>query len=197
MHFSSFDNTTLRHPDILNMYTQDFYLTPLSVESARPDEGTQVRLLRGETRAMDDLSVQFLGFSFDDEQKGKMVTGEGFSIGATVRVSGGEGKSEDLTLEMKNKDGQVTFTTVSPSFSATRFTIRKIEPNREDQSKSAIDLAVETPGRDGAMKGETLIAEASVKPYINLVWLGTVTLIVGFIVTIVRRVRESGLGSTA
>ncbi len=80
MHFSSFDNTTLRHPDILNMYSRDFYLTPLSVEEAR------------------------------------------------------------------------------------------------------------------AESGETLIAEASVKPYINLVWVGTVTLIVGFLVTIVRRVRESRLG---
>lgn len=84
MHFSSFDNTTLRHPDILNMYSRDFYLTPLSVEPA---------------------------------------------------------------------------------------------------------------GTGSGPKGETLVAEASVKPYINLVWVGTVTLIVGFLVTIVRRIRESRLGA--
>ncbi len=197
MHFSSFDNTTLRHPDILNMYTQDFYLTPLSVESPGNAEGKPLRLLKGETGTTGDLSVQFLGFAFDDDQKAKMVTGDGFTIGATIRVSGGDGKSEVLALEMKNKDAQVTFTTVAPSFSSTRFTIRKIEPNREDQSKSVIELAVESSGAGAGTKGETLIAEASVKPYINLVWLGTVTLIVGFVVTIVRRVRESNLSTPA
>ena len=196
MHFSSFDNTTLRHPDILNMYTQDFYLTPLSVESPGDGEGTRVHVLKGETQTIGDLSIRFLGFDFDEDQRGKMVTGEGFTIEAAVQVSDKNGKSDRLTLAMENKDGQVTFTTASPSFSGARFTLTKIQPNPEDPAKSAIDLAVEIPGQN-TMKGETLIAEASIKPYINLVWLGTVTLIVGFIVTIVRRVRESGLGAAA
>ena len=166
------------------------------MESPRADQATQVPILKGETKTVGDLSVQFLGFTFDDDQRGKMVTGEAFKIEATIQVSNQGGRSEQLTLAMENKDGQVTFSTVSPSFSGTRFTIGKIQPNREDPAKSAIDLAVEIPGQN-KMTGETLIAEASIKPYINLVWLGTVTLIVGFVVTIVRRVRESGLGASA
>ena len=73
------------------------------------------------------------------------------------------------------------------------FTILSIQPNREDPALSKINIAVAFPGQESTMRGETLIAEASIKPYINLVWLGTVTLVVGFVVTIVRRVRESFL----
>jgi len=38
---------------------------------------------------------------------------------------------------------------------------------------------------------ETLVVEASIKPMINLVWAGTITLIVGFLLTILRRSEEA------
>jgi cytochrome c biogenesis factor len=40
-------------------------------------------------------------------------------------------------------------------------------------------------------KVETLVVEASIKPFINLVWMGTVTLLIGMILTIMRRVEEA------
>ena len=42
-------------------------------------------------------------------------------------------------------------------------------------------------------KADVLVVEASVKPYINLVWNGIIILIVGFIITIVRRSQEARL----
>ena len=53
-------------------------------------------------------------------------------------------------------------------------------------------LAVSGPSIPSAEPAvETLVVEASVKPFINLVWMGTVTLLVGFILTIVRRVQDA------
>jgi len=196
MHFSSIDNTTLRHPDILNMYTRDFYLTPLSVEEPKSDDGAMtIALARGASAPAGDLTVKFVGFEFSDEEKGKMVTGEGFRITADVEVSDAT-HSETLTLAMENNKGQVTFIPAKAGFSDATFTIRTIQPNREDPSLSKMTLAVNFPGTKAVMRGETLIAEASVKPYINLVWVGTVTLVMGFLITIVRRVRESILTSS-
>ena len=40
---------------------------------------------------------------------------------------------------------------------------------------------------------EVLQVEASVKPLINLVWLGVLTLVIGFFISVVRRTRESNL----
>ena len=38
---------------------------------------------------------------------------------------------------------------------------------------------------------DILVVEASVKPWINLVWSGVIILLVGFMVTVVRRAQEA------
>lgn len=38
-----------------------------------------------------------------------------------------------------------------------------------------------------------IAAEASIKPYINLVWAGTVTALVGFALTLIRRLRDTAI----
>ncbi len=74
------------------------------------------------------------------------------------------------------------------------FMLGRIIPDREDPSKSKILLNVKLP-EDASIpqKGETLVVEASVKPMINLVWVGTVTLVIGFFLTILRRIQEARL----
>ena len=65
----------------------------------------------------------------------------------------------------------------------------RLVPDREDKLKSSIEISYKEP--DAKPKPETLVVEASIKPYINLVWMGTVTLVVGFALTIFRRVAEA------
>jgi cytochrome c-type biogenesis protein CcmF len=45
-------------------------------------------------------------------------------------------------------------------------------------------------GSQGVAKEDVLVVEASLKPLINLVWSGVIILLVGFLVTIIRRVPE-------
>jgi hypothetical protein len=67
------------------------------------------------------------------------------------------------------------------------FALRQMMPNQDDPSKSQVDISVKLPTDMGASKKqETLVIEASIKPMINLVWAGTVTLVIGFFLTIVR-----------
>jgi cytochrome c-type biogenesis protein CcmF len=74
------------------------------------------------------------------------------------------------------------------------FNLVRLVPDKDDRSKSKVEISVKTP-RDPSVpvKDETLVVEASIKPYINLVWVGTVTLVIGFFLTILRRVSESRL----
>jgi cytochrome c-type biogenesis protein CcmF len=103
-----------------------------------------------------------------------------------------------------NRDGAVD--TVKPLFKRTAngpsyvpaklpdgstCTISRMKPNREDKSKSTVDISVTSPAGSNQTKTESLVVEASIKPYINLVWMGTVTLVVGFALTIARRVQEA------
>jgi len=37
---------------------------------------------------------------------------------------------------------------------------------------------------------EVLVIEASVKPFINLVWFGVIVILAGFVVSMIRRISE-------
>jgi cytochrome c-type biogenesis protein CcmF len=39
-------------------------------------------------------------------------------------------------------------------------------------------------------KEETLLITASIKPFINVLWIGTAILVIGFFVSLIRRGRE-------
>ncbi len=188
--YSSMTNSTMRHPDILNMYTKDLYISPLSVETPNDNEET-IEFKKGETKAIGGMNVTFVDYDFSDAEKGKMATGQGFSIGAMFRVERG-GTVTTIKPLMKNTGGSVDFVPASPDGDTTQLVISKLEPNREDPSKSAITITIRRQqAASAAPQRETLIVEASIKPYINLVWMGTITLVVGFGLTILRRIEEA------
>jgi cytochrome c-type biogenesis protein CcmF len=72
-----------------------------------------------------------------------------------------------------------------------------MHPDREAKENSTVEISytyLAAQAQDaGKHKPDVLVVEASIKPYINLVWNGVIILIVGFIVTIVRRAREARL----
>ncbi len=191
MRYSNFTQSMMRHPDILNMYTRDFYVSPLSVESPDNDKTVTLSLGKGESKTLDGRSVKFVDFDFNDEQKGKMVTGGDVTIGVILEVTE-QGVTKTVKPLFKRGSGGPEYVPATVPGSEVRMTITKLQPNREDPSKSTVEIGVVDPQHARAgTKNETLIVEASVKPYINLVWMGTVTLVVGFVLTIIRRVQEA------
>jgi cytochrome c-type biogenesis protein CcmF len=73
-------------------------------------------------------------------------------------------------------------------------TISSLNPNPGDKNLSSITIRIDglhDHSMEESSSVDTLIIEASIKPYINLVWMGTFILIIGFIITIVRRWEES------
>jgi cytochrome c-type biogenesis protein CcmF len=68
-------------------------------------------------------------------------------------------------------------------------------PNREDRAQSTVELRITKIDQQaqGDSDQEILVVEASIKPYINLVWNGVIIIIVGFLITIVRRSQEARL----
>ncbi len=196
MYYSEFTKGVMRHPDLINYFTRDFYVAPLSLEepTAGQEEKT-VNLLKGVESDLAGFKVTFVDFDFNNFQKGAMVEGKGFEIRATVDVKQGS-KKQSIVLTMKNGPEGIQYVPVTlkgANGQSYEFTLAKIEPDREDKSKSKIELSVKLPpDQNSKPRGETLVVEASIKPYINLVWTGTVTLVLGFFLTIVRRVGEAG-----
>ncbi|HUL45091.1 MAG TPA: cytochrome c biogenesis protein CcsA [Bacteroidota bacterium] len=191
MRYSTENNSMMRHPDILNMYTQDFYVSPLSVESPTDNSQETFTFSKGELKKVDGVSVKFVDFDFSNEEKAKMVTGNAdVTIGVILDVSDGSTTQQVKPLFRRTPSGP-SFVPARTSDGSKEFTIVRLQPNREDPAQSKVEIGVTDFKSPSKPTVETLVLEATIKPFINLVWMGTITLVVGFVVTIIRRVQEA------
>lgn len=192
MYFSKFTNGLMRIPDILNQVTQDFYIAPVSLETPeRTSKGEILTFKKGEMKKFDGMNVTFVDYDFSDEEKGKMVTqAREVQIGADFVVEK-NGVKENIKPLFTMENGEVQYLPAKLS-SGYVFTISKITPDKENTENSSVEISIaHSQGISETPKKDTLIIEASVKPYINLVWLGTIIMVLGFFVTVVRRLDEA------
>jgi cytochrome c-type biogenesis protein CcmF len=196
MYYSSYNDGLMRNPDIANFITRDFYLAPLSLEQKTDDAPQKVEFKRGETKDFEGLQVTFVDFDFPVDQKAAMLEGKEVRIGAKLRVKEEGGKVLVLTpAKVMNAGGQPRddAATLEGKY---EFTITGMRPDREAKENSRVEIGMRDlrqKASTDAGQGDVLVAEASVKPYINLVWAGVIILLVGFLVTIVRRAQEASL----
>lgn len=171
----------MRNPDIINLMTKDFYVSPLSLEAPDTKNEQELTIEKDEVQKFQDMSIKYLGYEFSTSpEKGNVVL-------VSLDVSRGN-KTTRLVPEMHNEKGKVSYIPATLPNSDVSFTIKGMGLGNGGRGKSSITITVSTPLADGQVqKSETLIVEASVKPFINLVWLGTVTLVAGFFITIIRR----------
>ena len=191
MYYSEFTKGLMRHPDLINFISKDFYVAPLSLEEAGSGSEKPLTLQKGQQVDVGGFKLNFVDYDFSNEQKAAMSESRSFSIVARFEITEGKKKSK-MTLEMKGEKGEFEYvpsTYVAQDKKSYEFKIARLVPDREDKLKSSIEISYKEP--DAKPKSETLVVEASIKPYINLVWMGTVTLVVGFALTIFRRVAEA------
>jgi cytochrome c-type biogenesis protein CcmF len=173
----------IRNPDIVNLLTKDFYVSPLSLEAGNNGHAADEVTVTEQTPVeIAGMAISYHGYSIE---KG--------TLAAKITVSK-EGKKESATLLMKNMaSNDIEFVPVTLS-SGISLSITKINPNVGNKSLSSVTIAIEglhDHATDHEEKADTLVVEASIKPYINLVWIGTFVLIIGFIITIIRRSQEA------
>jgi cytochrome c-type biogenesis protein CcmF len=194
MRFNTQENSTIRNPDLINFISRDFYVSPVTVETADDLNETPLMLAHMKPAQIGGLKVEFQGFEFTDAERSAMTEGKEFSINANLQITDGKMKRR-LELKMKSGPGGAEYVPVSYMSQGGKpfeFTIKRMMPSQEDPAKSAVEITVKRPPDDTAPKREeTLVIEASIKPMINLVWAGTITLVIGFLLTILRRTEEA------
>ena len=197
MYYSSYTQGLMRTPDIINLITKDFYLAPLSLEqkgSGADATMEKVQLRKGESKKVGELEIRFDDFDFPVLEKAAMLEGRESTIGARLEVME-YGKKPVLLIPSKVRNNREL--TDKPVRYADRyeFVIVGMRPDREAKENSTVEIGVvnlHAPvSQDEHAGKDTLVVEASVKPFINLVWSGVIILLVGFLITIVRRVQEA------
>jgi cytochrome c-type biogenesis protein CcmF len=202
MYHSEFTQGLMRNPDVMNLITRDFYVAPLSLEqpeNAGASSTQQLELRKGQTARLGELTFTFLDFDFPVMEKAAMLEGREVRIGALLEVAP-EGEKPVRLTPYKVLGGGSTKDLPASFGERYEVSIAGMTPDRDNSENSTVRLAVLDKGKAGSPEDtpdvDILVVEASIKPYINLVWNGVIVIIVGFIVTIVRRSQEARLKRT-
>ncbi len=195
---SDFNNSLMRSPDYAAFLTRDFYVEPVSLEEvALPPEaavsGGTIQLRKGESRSVGDATVTFL--RFDTNHKGmESTTGTGsFPVGAVLQVKRGS-RTEEVTPVTVYRGTEKTETRRATTRDGT-VGFELIGMNIGTQSgSSTIELnvtgsAVPAPP---AAKSQLLVVEASVKPFMSVLWVGALFILLGLIVSLSTKFNGRG-----
>ncbi len=193
MFIAEFNNSLMREPDILVGLTKDFYVAPVGYESGEDDghnHGDVLSLTKGQSTDYKGMKITFESFEMPKEGMTAMSSGSEFKIGALLKVLAdgkeysvkpamiiqGEGrKSESAELKDKN----------------LRFEITNMEAGSGSVDIEISNLDEGSGSSHSQVSKEVLTVEASIKPFISLVWIGVILMVIGFIFSAYRRSKES------
>ena len=113
-------------------------------------------------------------------------------VGAVLEVTSGTEK-ETVTPYVLYDDGQKYFAADSKLLGGPVQLIAMSIGGMGD-GRSMIQISVQNNNATTApVSKETLVVEASLKPFISLVWVGTLLVLTGFVISILRRKRADAL----
>ena len=187
---SEYNNSLMRNPDYASFLTRDFYIEPVSLEEVEPAAaaggGNVLQLKNGEIKTIGDATVKFVRFDMEHKGMESMAASGGFTVGAVLEVKHGT-STEQLTPVTVYKD------TLAPKMRIARtkdgvFGFELLTMNVDSQTKgSIIELNVTGLGVHApvvSQKSQLLIIEASVKPFMSLVWAGAALMMLGLCISL-------------
>lgn len=194
MFMSTYTNSLMRNPDYASSWTRDFYIEPVSLEGGGEHDHAHntFDLKKGEPQTIGEYRVTFEKFDMSGHGMEGMMSGGGFSIGAVLLVEKGKKKERVVptTLytegqnpqpkEAKTTDGSLGFQMIAMQVGSGT------SPSMIRLLVSGLTTGQETHGEET----ETLVVEASVKPFMNFVWLGAGLVMLGFVLAMARRLND-------
>jgi len=185
MYYSTYSEGVMKNPDIANLITKDLYLSPMGLDV--PEEYSiddEIELTKGEEKEMKGMKIKFIDFDrskFNRENMSNQnimgaeldvtLDGKKYKVTAQERIA--QGTQEHIPVRIENND---------------RYTFYLTQINVQNESNIKIAVVDETLPKQN-QSTETLILTASIKPFINLVWSGTILMVIGFFFSVIRRYR--------
>lgn len=186
--FDTENQGLMRNPDIESFLTHDVYITPLGIEENKTDSEGNITLHKEESATIGSANVKFSAFDMSSHDPSKSTGG--MKVGVVLEVTSGYEKEKVVPYVIMGTNAPEYFGAESKLLGTT-ILLKAMSIGGMGDGRSAIQIALAPKGNEAAHRGaqETLSVEASVKPFISLVWVGTVMVFAGFIISIQRRKR--------
>jgi cytochrome c-type biogenesis protein CcmF len=178
----------MRTPDLHSYMTRDFYISPVSVEqNATPQStiGETVTLLKGKTGTLAGLTVRFVQFDMGSHAMG---TPGGATVGTVLEITKGAETENVVPAITYDGSGVPKYKLAYSKLLGSNLQLIEMHIGQGgDESQIVVGKASETGTKQTS---DTLIIEASIHPYIILLWIGSVMIFVGMIIAYARRKTE-------
>ncbi len=182
----------MRNPDIKSFVTRDLYLSPISLDQIAGSSehgGEMVSIKKGETVSVGNVKATFVKFDMRSHGMDAMTSGGGMTVGSVLELKSDQGKETLTPIAVYNQRSAPRFTPVPSKLLGAN--VQLVSMNIGMGSKqSMVTLEVMRPNA-ALQPSEVLVVEASVKPFMNLVWSGTILLFIGLIISMLHRKREA------
>lgn len=189
MYYSEYSEGIMKNPDIANLVTKDLYLSPMALEEPGQFTPNDIHSFnKGEEKDINGMKVKFIDFDRSKFNRDEMEAGKTNIMGAELEVTI-NGKTEKVIAEQEMSQNGSSPIPVKPlgndnyTFYLTKLSVA---------GESTVDIAIIDDNKMQQEQGapETLVITASVKPFINLVWGGTIVMVIGFYFSLIARHRR-------
>ena len=191
MYISAYNNSLMREPAILNLFSKDVYFAPLGFDEGTNQgtgNGETVTLEKGKVTEFQNSKISFDKFDISSETMQAMQDGKDFQMGAMLTIEA-NGKKEVFELLRKSIGGEVQFTDYTSENAGVKIQLQNLTAQMIEVSISSLNDTGQQVVEQA--KQEVLSVTASIKPYISLVWIGVIVTVLGFFVAVARRLKES------
>ncbi len=182
-YWSDYSRAWMVGPSVENKWIRDLYISPIQIIPADQtmQHGDEVELIKGKKTKYGKYTLLFKGYDMKSHEMG----GSTIVLRVVLDVFDSNGKligqiEPGLKMQGKEKDLEpVTFVDGKGKvyLKAVNVEARKIH----------LDFVYPSGHNNPAAGKEILAAEVSIKPFINLLWLGTIIMILGFLVALYYR----------
>ena len=188
MYYSEYSEGIMKNPDIANLVTKDLYLSPMALEEPGQFTPNDIHSFqKGEEKDINGMKVKFIDFDRSKFNRDEMQSGKMNIMGAELEVTI-NGKTEKLVAEQEiSQNGSNPIPVKLQGNDQYTFYLTKLSVSGE----TTVDVAIMDDAKHNETNApETLVLTASVKPFINLVWGGTVVMVLGFYFSLMTRYRR-------
>ncbi len=184
-YWSEFNQAYMRNPSVHNLWLKDVYISPIQVIPAEEhDHGESIDIKKGTQVYFEEYTIKFLGYEMD----GHDGDSEKIKIAAVVSIMDKSQKYE-LKPSILLQDGKQEMVPSEIPNSSRSLSIANI-----DVESNTLTLHITDDEMEKSEAGVELLAiEVTEKPLINILWLGTVLMILGLMVSLIYRTRVVSL----
>ncbi|MBI2620254.1 MAG: cytochrome c biogenesis protein CcsA [Ignavibacteriales bacterium] len=197
MYNTSYNNSVMREPDYRILLAGDFYLEPVSVEAtgAAEDENHVYSLARGEPITLGGSTFTFLRFDMNQHGSEGMNSGDAFTVGAVLEITRGKNTETIIAASVFNQGTQPVPTPISTKDGKVRVQLLGMNIDM-DSKQSTVTMEIldsDDPHDHGVEAIKTLVVEASMKPFMSLVWIAAVFILGGMALSLWNQKRIPGV----